>query len=75
LPCCEAVAVSVLKAFGCRREEVNRGPARALSMEEAGRARREAERRNTIVSDELKRQVLRLRRDIYTSGQRGTWVR
>jgi hypothetical protein len=54
LPCCEAVAVSVLKAFGWRSEEVNRGPARALRIEEAGRERREAERRNTIVSDEVK---------------------
>lgn len=54
MPCCEAVAVSVLKVFGCRSDEVNRGPARALRMEEAGRARREAERRNTIVSKKLK---------------------
>jgi hypothetical protein len=51
LPCCDEVAVSVLKAFGCRREDVRRGPARALRMDEAGRARRDAERRNTIVSD------------------------
>jgi hypothetical protein len=68
LPCCEALAVSVLKAFGCRRVDVRRGPARALRREEAGRARRDAERRNTIVSRGMKRQVFKLRKDICRSG-------
>ena len=54
MPCCVAVAVSVRIAFGWRANEgnapVRRGPARAERREEAGRASREAERRNTIVN-------------------------
>lgn len=50
-----AVAVSVLIVFGWRAKEappVRRGPARAEKREVAGRASREAERRNTILIDE-----------------------
>lgn len=55
LPCCVAVAVSVRIALGWRAKEapaVRRGPARAERREEAGRASRETERRNTIVCDD-----------------------
>lgn len=54
MPCCVAVAVSVLKAFGWRKEalEATLGTVRADKMEEAGRASRETERRNTMIAIE-----------------------
>lgn len=55
MPCCVAVAVSVLKAFGWRKAalEATLGAVRADKIEEAGRASRENERRNTMVASEV----------------------
>jgi hypothetical protein len=52
LPCCVAVAVSVLMVLGWRAKEAleaTLGAVRADKMEDAGRANRETERRNTMV--------------------------
>lgn len=55
MPCCVAVAVSVLKEFGWRTKDALDATlgaaARADKTDEAGRASRENERRNTMIAD------------------------